>query len=40
MVLLTLKIVSTVSSEIFARTLYSRNFAYAKFHENKTIAKW
>ena len=31
---------STVNSEIFARTLFSRNSAYAKFHENKTLAKW
>ena len=30
---------STVNSEIFARTLFSRNFAYAKFRENKTFAK-
>ena len=26
----------TVNSEIFARTLFSRNFAYAKFREKKT----
>ena len=32
--------VSTVNSEIFARTLFSRNFAYAKSCENKTLAKW
>ena len=32
--------VSTVDSEIFARTLFSQNFAYAKFRENKTLAKW
>ena len=32
--------VSTVNSNIFARTLFSRNFAYAKFRENKTLAKW
>ena len=25
---------STVNSEIFARVLFSRNFAYAKFREN------
>ena len=31
---------NTVNSEIFARTLFSRNFAYAKFRENKTLAKW
>ena len=30
----------TVNSEIFARTLFSRNFAYAKFRENITLAKW
>ena len=29
-----------VSSEIFARVLFSRNFAYAKFRENKILAKW
>ena len=27
---------NTVNTEIFARTLFSRNFAYAKFRENKT----
>ena len=27
---------NTVISEIFARVLFSRNFAYAKFRENKT----
>ena len=31
---------STVNSEIFARILFSRNFAYAKFRENKLLAKW
>ena len=31
---------NTVKSEIFARTLFSRNFAYAKFRENKTLTKW
>ena len=34
---------NTVNSEIFARTLILRNFAYAKyakFRENKTLAKW
>ena len=30
----------TVDSEIFAKVLFSRNFAYAKFCENKTLAKW
>ena len=29
----------TVNSEIFARVLFSRNFAYAKFREIKTLAK-
>ena len=29
----------TVNSEIFARVLFSRNFACAKFPENKTLAK-
>ena len=30
----------TVDSDIFARVLFSRNFAYAKFPENKILAKW
>ena len=30
----------TVNSKIFARTLFSRNFAYAKFRGNKTPANW
>ena len=30
----------TVNSEIFARTLFSRNSSYAKFCENKTLVKW
>ena len=30
---------TTVNSEFFARGLFSRNFAYAKFRENKTLAK-
>ena len=30
----------SVNSEIFARVLFSRNFAYAKFRENKILAKW
>ena len=30
----------TVNSKIFASALFSRNFAYAKFRENKTLAKW
>ena len=29
----------TVNSEIFARFLFSRNFAYAKFRENITLTK-
>ena len=29
-----------VNSEIFARILVSRNFAYANFRESKTLAKW
>ena len=33
-------LLSTVDSEIFARTLFSGSFAYAKFRENKTLAKW
>ena len=30
---------STVNLEIFARILFSRNFAYVKFRENKTLVK-
>ena len=30
----------TVNSEILARVLFSQNFAYAKFCENKILAKW
>ena len=30
----------TVNLEIFARVLFSRNFAYAKFREIITLAKW
>ena len=30
----------TVNSEIFARILFSRDFAYAKFRENKIFEKW
>ena len=30
----------TVDSEIFSRVLLSRNFAYAKFRDNKILAKW
>ena len=30
----------TVDSKIFARVLFSGNFAYAKFRENKTLGKW
>ena len=29
----------TVDSEIFARVLFLRNFAHAKFRENKVLAK-
>ena len=29
----------TVNSEIFARVLFSRNFAYAKFRENIALTK-
>ena len=29
----------TVNSEIFVRVLFSRNFAYAKFREHKTLPK-
>ena len=31
---------STVNLEIFARVLFSRNLAYAKFRENKILEKW
>ena len=31
---------TTVNSEIFAKLYFSRNFAYVKFRENKTLAKW
>ena len=31
--------VLTVNSEFFARVLFSRNFAYAKFREYKILAK-
>ena len=30
---------NTVLSEIFARVLFSRNFAYAKFREHKNLEK-
>ena len=30
---------ATVNSETFTRALFSRNFAYAKFRENKTLEK-
>ena len=29
----------TVNSKIFARTLFSWNFPFAKFRENKTLVK-
>ena len=31
---------NTVNSEIFSRVLFTRNFAYAKFRENKILTKW
>ena len=37
---LSFRMFATVISEIFARTLFSRNLAYAKFRENKTLTKW
>ena len=33
-------VLNTVNSGIFTRVLFSRNFAYAKFRENKIVAKW
>ena len=30
----------TVNSEIFMRVLFSQNFAYAKFRENRILVKW
>ena len=33
------RVSTIVNSEIFARILFSRNFAYAEFRENKTLAK-
>ena len=30
----------TVDSKIFAMVLFSQNFAYAKFCENKALIKW
>ena len=33
-------IIDTVNSESFERVLFSRNFAYAKFRENKILAQW
>ena len=35
-----LALLNTESSEVFARVLFLRNFAYAKFRENKILAKW
>ena len=32
-------LLATVNSEIFAKVLFLRNFAYAKVRENKTFAK-
>ena len=34
------KYLVTVNPEFFARILFSRNFAYAKFRETKILAKW
>ena len=31
---------ATVNSEIFTRVLFSRNFAYVKFHENIILTNW
>ena len=31
---------ATVNSVILARVLFSGNFAYAKFRENKILVKW
>ena len=31
---------NTVNSNIFVRVLFLRNLAYAKFRENKILAKW
>ena len=31
---------STVNPEIFARVIFSGNFAFAEFRENKTLAIW
>ena len=33
-------LLNTVNSENFARVLFSRNFAYAKFREYKILVKW
>ena len=30
----------TVNSEIFVKVLFARNFAFAKFCENKTLMNW
>ena len=30
----------TINSETSARVVFSQNFAYAKFRENKILAKW
>ena len=29
-----------VNSDIYARVLFLRNFAHAKFHENNILAQW
>ena len=31
---------NTVDSEIFVRGLFSQNFTYAKFRENKILMNW
>ena len=33
-------LVFTINSKIFARVLFFRNFAYAKFRENEILANW
>ena len=36
LLVLCVSMLATVNSEIFARVLFFRNFAYAKFREKKT----
>ena len=31
---------ATVNADFFSRVLFLRNFAYARFRENKTLSKW